>query len=435
MSNWYFTLATTRKPPIPSTNCKHVFCTATKAELQELTKHPNGVVRCYAFKALCYDTTVALMPIVLAHISDTAIVETKSGCIHMKQQVADVFISAASARPTDLPYNTLTSYEKNIIDRILLSLPYDLWAKYRAIERAKENKTNYELLRKLYLIDRNDQAMIALASFHKEEDIPLILDYRTEEFIFYQAIEEFPHSTFFAILSQRALDSTPPIARQYEYSSLFKAITSYKNDAAVALLNTVYNKKYPTKTEQLIVYGIFYAIQEHYTPIYNNLLWKLWEKHNKVNRNTFNLLYHQNPTKALALAQKTIMAADSIEDEYSYDGDSIINTLLDTVKAHDKQTYIQLVQKNIITSKDHLFNVFASRASEMRDSTTAEAFFARLENEVVTFVYLEAAYQLILYNDKKINQRLIDFNKRHSAIYKKNNQEDLTQLLKNYNIL
>lgn len=277
--------------------------------------------------------------------------------------------------------------------------------------------------------------MIALASFRKEEDIPLILGHEEEEYVLYNAIEEFPHSRFFPILTSHAQDTAPPIAKQYEFSYLFKAIAAYKNDDAVKLLNIAYNKNYRTKTRQMVVNGIFPALQEHYTAIYNNLLWKLWENHHKVNRNTLSLLYPENPARALALAQKTIMAADSIEDEYSYDGDSIINTLLDTVKAHDKQTYIQLVQKNIATAKDHLFNVFASRASEMRDSTTAEAFFARLENEVVTFVYLEAAYQLILYNDKKINQRLIDFNKRHSAIYKKNNQEDLTQLLKNYGIL
>lgn len=38
---------------------------ATKDELMQLTDHSNGVVRCYAFWALSFDSSVKLLPVVL----------------------------------------------------------------------------------------------------------------------------------------------------------------------------------------------------------------------------------------------------------------------------------------------------------------------------------------------------------------------------------
>ena len=48
--------------------------TATKIELQELTNHPNGVVRCYSFWALTFDTSSNLLPIIIKHIPRLSVV-------------------------------------------------------------------------------------------------------------------------------------------------------------------------------------------------------------------------------------------------------------------------------------------------------------------------------------------------------------------------
>ena len=41
---------------------------ATNLELIELTNHPNGVVRCYAFQGLGERDSISLFPFVLAHL-------------------------------------------------------------------------------------------------------------------------------------------------------------------------------------------------------------------------------------------------------------------------------------------------------------------------------------------------------------------------------
>ncbi|MBX7155729.1 MAG: hypothetical protein U0Y96_16355 [Candidatus Kapaibacterium sp.] len=66
---------------------------ATKDELQELTNHPNGVVRCYSFWALTKDTSVSLLPIILKHITDDEIISEMSYCVIRKEIVGDFFYS------------------------------------------------------------------------------------------------------------------------------------------------------------------------------------------------------------------------------------------------------------------------------------------------------------------------------------------------------
>ena len=82
--------------------------TATQRELIELTNHPNGVVRCYAFWALSKDKSVDLFQIILNHINDYELVKTQFGCIGGQEKVGDFFIS----------YATLDSIQEMELDSI-----------------------------------------------------------------------------------------------------------------------------------------------------------------------------------------------------------------------------------------------------------------------------------------------------------------------------
>src|ERR1043165_3274325 len=99
---------------------------------------------------------------------------------------------------------------------------------------------------------------------------------------------------------------------------------------------------------------IFAAVQEFYTPIYDELLWTMWENDKKVNVEVFNLLYPKNPEKAFNLTKKTIQNADNFYylNTESYGDDektpvNLLNVMLDTVLTKDKAYAIELINKNI----------------------------------------------------------------------------------------
>lgn len=110
---------------------------ATNGELQELTNHPNGVVRCYSFWALTYDTSVNLLPIIIKHIPDDENVNTMFGCIVSVEKVGDFFISLVTPQFVDLDSKKLTPNEFIYLDSVLIYNPNKLYAKENAISRAR----------------------------------------------------------------------------------------------------------------------------------------------------------------------------------------------------------------------------------------------------------------------------------------------------------
>ena len=145
---------------------------ATKDELLELLNHPNGVVRSYSFWALSYDTSANLLPIVVKHLSDTSTVTTQFGCIGSRERVGDFFIDVVTPDYVDLNLKKLTAAEYEYLDSILVYTPTVLNAKERAINRAKLTEVFYGRARELVTNDRNQSALVALAKYRREQDIP-----------------------------------------------------------------------------------------------------------------------------------------------------------------------------------------------------------------------------------------------------------------------
>jgi hypothetical protein len=151
---------------------------ATKDELTELTNHPNGVVRCYSFWALTYDSSINLFPIVVRHIMDDANVNTQFGCIGSSEKVGDFFINLVTPNYVDVNSKKFDSSQFTIIDSILIYTPNNLYSKQEAISRAKPTEKFYLRARALVIKDKNQEALVTLAKYQREQDIPLILKTR-----------------------------------------------------------------------------------------------------------------------------------------------------------------------------------------------------------------------------------------------------------------
>ncbi len=377
--------------------------TATQSELIALTNHSNGVVRCYAFWALSYDTSANLLPILVNHLNDTALVETQFGCFVGRKKVGDFFINMVTP-----PYK-LTPDEYDYLDSILIYTPNNLPAKANAINRAKLNETLYARIRELVVQENNHAALVTLAKFKREQDIPLILNNK-QQGENYRAISEFPDQAFLPLLKKSMYEALDKGAWSSEWSELYKAIASFKNDTALQLLKIPFTQTKYENIRQYHINFIFEAVQEFYTPMYNELLWTLWENEKMINNEVFNLLYPTNPEKAFQLTKTTIQDTDSYFN-YEEISANLLDVMLDTILVRDRRYAIALINQNIRETNVHQFPTFADKALAIKDTSFVSALFDRLEKEWNPHIYLKATEILIAFKDPAINRRLADISK------------------------
>lgn len=405
--------------------------TATQSELMELTSHSNGVVRCYAFWALSLDDSVSLLPIVIDHIGDTAMVKTQFGCIGSREKVGDFFISIVTPQYVDVRSKKLTPAEYDYLDSILIYTPNNLSAKENAISRAKSDESLYKRVRELVLKENNQSALVTLAEFKREQDIPLILNNKLNDerdnrlFFTYRAISKFPDNAFLPFLRKSLYEAISDGAWSTEWRELYRAIASFRNDTALQLLKVPFTKTKHENIRQYHIDFIFGAVQDFYTPIYDELLWAIWENEKRINAKVFYVLYLSNPDKAFDLTKKTIKSADDIyffnTGSYGYEDETPVNLLaimLDTVLARDRPYAIQLINRSIRENNVHQFPTFADKALELGDTSFVSSFFERLKTEDNPHVYLKATEVLIALKDREIDRRLVELAKTNPAMRK-----------------
>lgn len=421
--------------------------TATKFELQELTNHPNGVVRCYSFWALTYDTSINLLPIIIKHIPDDENVSTMFGCIISEEKVGDFFISLVTPQYVDLNSKKLIPDEYNYLDSVLIYTPNKLYAKENAINRAQLSEASYERVRELVLKEDNQSALVTLAKFKRKQDIQLILNNKltgerhNQLFFTYKAISEFPDNAFLPLLKKSLYEAIDEGAWSTEWRELYKAIASFKNDTALQLLKVPFTQTKHENIRQYHIDFIFEAVQDFYTPIYNELLWEMWENEKKINTKVFNLLYPTNLDKAFQLTKKTIQNADDFyylnTGSYIEDEETPVNLLavmLDTVLVRDKPYAIELINKNIREINVHQFPTFADKALKLGDASFISSLFDRLRIEDNPHIYLKATHVLIALKNKEINKRIAELAKINPALKKGWGGKEFTKLLKDNGI-
>jgi hypothetical protein len=420
---------------------------ATKFELQELTNHPNGVVRCYSFWALTYDTSINLLPIIIKHIPDDENVSTMFGCIVSGEKVGDFFINLVTPNYVDINSKKLDSSQFATIDSILIYTSNNLYSKQVAISRAKLTERFYLRSRDLAIKDKNQEALVTLAKYRKEQDIPLILKNKVGNkpddgyFFTYRAISEFPHPNFFPLLEQNLKQTLNDDHYSTEWRELYKAIASFRNNTALQLLKVPFTQTKYENIRQYHIDFIFGAVQDFYTPIYDELLWTMWENEKKISTRVFNFLYSTNSDKAFQLTKKTIQNADDFyylnTGSYSEDEETSVNLLdvmLDTILVRDKPYAIELINKNIRVINVHQFPTFADKALKLRDTSFVSSLFDRLKTEDNPHIYLKATSVLIALKDKEIDKRIVEVAKTNPALKKDWGGIEFTNLLKDNGI-
>ncbi len=407
---------------------------AQATELMALTKHQNQTVRCYAFWALSMRQSVDLFPIVMDHINDTASVYILFGCVMHSEKVADFFISVVTRNHVDLATRKLSTTEQERLDSILIYTPNTLEARERAIDNIKQTTAYYPKIREFVLKENNQKALIKLAEYQKEQDIPLILNNKTNDttdespYSTFLAIAAFPSPQFFPLLEknlQRILAQKEPYPDGLY--SLYQAIASYKNDTAYKLLHTPLTTIKEKYSRRNYLKSVFDAVLKYYSPIYEPLLWELWENDKIVDIESFNLLYQKNPERAFQLTKQAMQDID----DYS---SPVLDTMLNALWIKDSLFTLDIIDKNSRNSDVFRFSAFADKALEIKNISLAAAFLDRLAREDNPHIYLKATEVLIALKNKDINKQIIAVAKRNPALRKGWGREAFKKLLKKKHI-
>ncbi|NII26933.1 hypothetical protein HB364_17720 [Pseudoflavitalea sp. X16] len=420
---------------------------ATTDELVELTNHPNGVVRCYSFLALSYDTAANLLPIAIKHIGDTALVITQLRGIRIAEKAGDFFINVVTPQYGDLKSKKLTSAEYDYLDSMLIYTPGILYAKANAISRARLTEAFYTRARELVLKENNQPALVMLAKYKRMQDIPIILNNKRNsgprnQLVFtYKAISEFPHSSFIPFLRKNLYEAMDTLSWRTEWEELYKAIASFKNDTALQFLKVPFTQVKHQVIRQYHIGLVFEAMQAFYTPIYDELLWEMWGNEKRISPAVFRLLYPKSPEKAYQLTKETIQNADDFyyinsttdsDEEETFV--NLLDVMLDTIIVRDKTLAVELINQNIRVINVHQFPAVVGKALKLKDTSFVASLLARLTREDYPPVFLKAAETLIAFNDQRINKRIVEVSKRNVNLRIGRGGQDFAKLLEENNI-
>ncbi|MGV3611482.1 MAG: hypothetical protein ACO1N0_11060 [Fluviicola sp.] len=251
---------------------------ATDEELISLTDHENEVVRCYSFHALVGRNTADLLPIVLKHLSDTMKVNIFYGCIKSRKMVGDYFLDLVTPQHADLKAYELTETEKEKVDSILI---FDkgivLSAKSQVLWKLKPEPEYYDRIREIVTDEKNNQAIVTLSRYQKQQDKKLIIERLTSTETTLQrygveAVKFFPDSIFFSYLKEiHLIEIKKPTGFSHSLIiSLYKAIVKYKDLQSRELLELTLS----SSTERALAFHseyIWLALELYPDSIYDGI--------------------------------------------------------------------------------------------------------------------------------------------------------------------
>ena len=415
---------------------------ATKEELIELTNHPNGVVRSYAFWALSVDKSVDLFQIVKKHLNDDELINTQFGCIGGQEKVGDFFIQIMTPQYVDLESNKLSKEEAKELDSLLIYHPNNLSARYDAISRAETTDKLYPKIRELVIKEKNPSALVTLAKYHKDQDIEIIKNYRDETdksergfYFTYSAIKEFPNSEFLPLLENNLKNTLDNTHFSTEWRELYMAIASYKNEKSLELLKIPFTEVQHQNIKKYHIEFVFEAILAFQDSIYDELLWRIWEEENQSSIDSYKYLLSINPSKAYELTKKELVEGYEVQNpEFTpdlsdvEDSENYYEYLLNVITANDKELSNKIISQQIERANVHNLSLFTSKVN--RQEIFIEPLFNRLENAWNAHIYLNLIETLIEYKDDNINKRILEVRKQNPNLNEKWGGKALDKLLK-----
>lgn len=408
---------------------------ASDKDLETLTKHNSPVVRCYAFWGLRKRKVPNLFEIGLNHLNDTAVVSTLSGCIGGFDLVGDVILS-------ELLYSLHKEKQKDKIeylDSVLLYGDYSIGLVNSAIAGVKSTDLHrYERIHELAK-KGNETAIITLAKFQKESDIPLIKRLnKNSPHYFMVAVQKFPHQGFKPYLENY---SKKILKEKRGHSSaawrqFYLATAIYKDTWSLDILQQPLKKVAKKSLQKYYIDQVFNAVIEYKSPIYDDLLFNLWRKWKKANIGSLKYLISRKKEKADEILFTTLEHVEEYRgvDMFSYNEVPLADYLIREAYDREPERTIILTEKQIIESNVHNIEYFTPLISKTKDQRLIDAALKRLEDESNPHVYLNLLGILLELNSQDIKNKISLIVKKNPKLLEGWGGEETKELLDRYGI-
>ena len=414
---------------------------ATREELIELTNHPNGVVRCYSFWALSYNKNADLFGIVKEHLNDDELISTLFGCIGGQEKVGDFFIQVMTPQYIDLDSGKMNSKEIKELDSLLIYYPNKLSARYDAISRAEPTENLYPKIRELVIKEKNQSALVTLAKYQKEKDVAIIKNFRDETekdddgfYFTYVAMQQFPRQEYIPLLESNLKKTFDNTHYSTEWRELYGAIASFKNAKALELLKTPFTEVKHKNIKKYHIDFVFDAILKFQDPIYNDLLWRIWEEEHQRTLRSYKYLLSLDPSRAYELTKKELIEAYQIQKsdfvpnlENVEDTENFYEYLLNVVTANDKDLSNKIIEEQIQKANVHNLPLFTSKVN--RQEIFVKPLFQRLEKADNPHVYLNIIKTLLEFRNDEINKEILETRKRNNNLNENWGAKELDKIL------
>ncbi len=243
-------------------------------DLRLLTNYPNELVRIYSFRVLAEKKDTAIFSIIINHLSDTLKVEVWDYDYGWNSTVADQMINLGLRRLDSISRDSLR-------DLVFLKHNY-LNSTAAILYNLKPIEKYYQTTKKLAEQNFDESAYIALASYQKQADIPLIKKgfknfniYRGEIF---KAIELYPDTAFlpfiFDYYKTRVKENMDAMD---DFKYYYKALAKYQRPDCLTILDDMKQRKYYSSegywnSNQV---NIFEALHKYKCPLYDKLYGEL----------------------------------------------------------------------------------------------------------------------------------------------------------------
>jgi hypothetical protein len=208
---------------------------ATDKELLSLSKHRNGVVKCYAFWALVERNSDFMFEALLENFDDTTTIATQFGCIVTGDKVGDIYYNhVVPPYYEDQECKISESQLQFINDSLFYSSNLTLRSRVNLFHIIDTSIKNYDIIREITVKEKIPEAIYALSIYRNKSDIPLIMELLENESTSYwglRCISRFPDYKFYDYLIEYLEKETKKSSgiNIPEIEAFYTAIINYKN--------------------------------------------------------------------------------------------------------------------------------------------------------------------------------------------------------------
>lgn len=373
---------------------------ATIDELLKLLKHRNSVVKGYTSWALADKMYSNLADILAEFLSTGETATTQHGCIVSEGDLATEFYNRVYYQYIHHKLSLKDSlfFQSQIIqlDSVILYSNKNTRLLDKALENNNGNPKTYDRIKKIAKKQDNLNALIALAKYAKQEDIPFIIEQGKSSFL---AISVFPEKSFWTFLlnyksKEKSLD-------------YFLAVTSFKNESALEFINDIYHNCDSTQINDLDE-----ALIKNYCVLYQDIILKIWEEHKTIDLTITQRLINDCPeksSKAFATGLLSNKRFNLLQLDYNYGSSRLILPLmLKLVSKYNNDLMLSVCNKNIMDTEFTNLESFLDFIKENKITQTTSSLLQRLKEKNRAFEIFHLTETLISFSNFDTNKTVTE---------------------------